>query len=185
MDVNNAFLYGQLDEDVYMCLPDGYSDKDDTRVCKLNKSLYGLKHAPRKWDEKLTSVLFENGFKQSKNDFSLFIKNKNGIFIALLVYVDDIVITDNNVQAINEVKSFMSSKFLIKDLGKLKYFLGIEVLESDGNLFLTQRKYCLEVLFEFGILACKPCNIPIETKDNPTKPDQVIVDLPLVGINNY
>ena len=185
MDVNNAFLYGELDEDVYMCLPEGYCDVNDTRVCKLKKSLYGLKQAPRKWNEKLTSVLIENGFEQSKNDFSLFIKNKNGIFIALLVYVDDIVITGNNVQAINEVKAFMGSKFLIKDLGKLKYFLGIEVLNSDGNMFLTQRKYCLELLAEFGMLACKPCNTPIETKECSAKPDQVIVDVPLTGITNY
>ena len=169
MDVNNAFLYGELDEDVYMCLPEGYSDGKS--VCKLKKSLYGLKQAPRKWNEKLTSVLLENGFTQSKNDFSLFVKNKNGIFIALLVYVDDTVITGNNIQEINEVKSFMSSKFLIKDLGKLKYFLGIEVLNSGGNMFLTQRKYCLEVLAEFGMLACKPCNTPIETKECSAKPD--------------
>ncbi|GKC69986.1 ribonuclease H-like domain-containing protein, partial [Tanacetum coccineum] len=93
LDINNAFLYGDLVEDVYMSLPDGYFDKSDTRVCKLVKSLYGLKQAPRKWKEKLTSVLLENDFKQSKSDFSLFIKDKNGVFIVLLVYVDDIVIT--------------------------------------------------------------------------------------------
>jgi hypothetical protein len=178
-------LYGELKEDVYMCFPDRYFDKTDTRVIKLNKSIYGLKQAPRKCNEKLTSALLENEFKQSKNDFSLFIKNKNGIFISLLVYVDDIVITENNIQAINEVKSFMSSKFLIKDLGKLKYFLGIEVPESNGSLYLNQRKYCLEVLVEFGLLACKPCNTPIKTKDNTSKLDLSSANLPLSSNNNY
>ncbi|GJT06568.1 putative RNA-directed DNA polymerase, partial [Tanacetum coccineum] len=93
LDINNAFLYGDLEEDVYMSLPEGYFAKDDKRVCKLVKSLYGLKQAPRKWNEKLTSVLLENEFTQSKSDFSLFTKSKNGIVIVLLVYVDDIVIT--------------------------------------------------------------------------------------------
>ncbi|GJU62892.1 ribonuclease H-like domain-containing protein [Tanacetum coccineum] len=185
LDINNAFVYGELVEDVYMKLPEGYFSKDYKIVCKLVKSLYGLKQAPRKWNEKLISVLLENNFIQSKNDFSLFIKNKNGVFIALLVYVDDIVITGNNGDEINKVKEFLSSKFVTKDLGKLKYFLGIEVLESKGNLYLTQRKYYLEVLVEFGMLACRPCGTPIETKESTTKFGKVIVDSPLNIINNY
>ncbi|GJU14364.1 putative RNA-directed DNA polymerase [Tanacetum coccineum] len=121
LDVNNAFLYGDLEEDVYMSLPEGYFSKDDKRVCKLVKSLYGLKQAPRKWNEKLTSVLLENGFKQSK---------------------------------MMKFKIFLSSKFMIKDLGKLKYFLGIEVLESNDGLILTQRKLLILELLTvvFGLL---------------------------------
>ncbi|GJT02549.1 ribonuclease H-like domain-containing protein, partial [Tanacetum coccineum] len=106
---------------------------------------------------------------------------ENGIFVALLVCVDDIVITRNNNDEIKKV----SSKFLIKDLGKLKYFLGIEVLESKGNLYLTQRKYCSEVLVEFGMLACRPCGTPIEYKDSTTKSGKVVIDNPLNSINNY
>ncbi|GJT61010.1 uncharacterized mitochondrial protein-like protein [Tanacetum coccineum] len=135
--------------------------------------------------EKLTSVLIENDFVQNKNDFSLFTKNKNGVFIALLVYVDDIVVSGNNIDEINIVKQFLSSNFVIKDLGKLKYFLGIEVLESNDNLYLTQRKYCLEVLAEFSVLACRPCGTPIETKESISKPKKVFVDSPLSDINNY
>ncbi|GJR87007.1 reverse transcriptase domain-containing protein, partial [Tanacetum coccineum] len=92
-DVNNAFLYGDLHEDVYMDLPPGYYDKSETKVYKLVKSLYRLKQALGQWNEKLTRVLKENGFEQSINDYSLFIKNQNGVFLALLVYMDDIVIT--------------------------------------------------------------------------------------------
>ncbi|GJR28421.1 putative RNA-directed DNA polymerase [Tanacetum coccineum] len=188
LDINNAFMYGDMEEDVYMSLPEGYFAKDDKRVCKLVKSLYGLKQAPRKWNEKLTSVLLENEFTQSKSDFSLFTKSKNGIVIVLLVYVDDIVITGNNSDEIDKFKKFLSSKFMIKDLGKLKYFLGIEVLENNGGLVLTQRKYCLELLTEFGMLACKPCGTPIESREcviKPYKGKVLDIDYPLTGINNY
>ncbi|GJT55037.1 ribonuclease H-like domain-containing protein [Tanacetum coccineum] len=92
LDVNNAFLYGDLDEDVYMRPPEGYFPSGN-KVCKLKKSLYGLKHAPRQWNAKLTSTLIENGFNQSKSDYSLFTKSDKGIFLALLVYADDIIIT--------------------------------------------------------------------------------------------
>ncbi|GJZ06792.1 ribonuclease H-like domain-containing protein [Tanacetum coccineum] len=94
LDFNNAFLYGDLDEDIYMTIPKGFASKDNkNKVCKLVKSLYGLKQAPRKWNEKLVSTLKENDFVQSMNDHSFFTKSKNNKFIALLVYVDDIVIT--------------------------------------------------------------------------------------------
>nr|GEX80271.1 ribonuclease H-like domain-containing protein [Tanacetum cinerariifolium] len=93
MDVNNAFLYGDLNETMYIFLPLGYFPKDETRVCKLNKSLYGLKQALRQWNAKLTSTLIESGFAQSKSDYSLFTKKFGDVFIALLVYVDDIIIT--------------------------------------------------------------------------------------------
>ncbi|PWA87032.1 ribonuclease H-like domain-containing protein [Artemisia annua] len=186
LDVNNAFLYGELEEDVYMKLPEGFGDKDDKRVCKLVKSLYGLKQAPRKWNEKLTSVLKENGFVQSPNDFSLFIKNENDVMLVLLVYVDDIIITGNNVEEIDKFKKFLSSKFLIKDLGKLKYFLGIEVLDTDNGICLTQRKYCTELLSEFGMLGCKPCGAPIETNpDNKKLVSKFGDDELLTCITNY
>nr|GEX26244.1 ribonuclease H-like domain-containing protein [Tanacetum cinerariifolium] len=122
-DINpksNAFLYGDLVEDVYMSLPDGYFDKSDTRVCKQIKSLYGLKQAPRKWNEKLTLVLLENDFKQSKSDFSLFIKDKNGVFIVLLVYVDDIIITDFGMLAFKPCGTPIGSKKLTVKGNKAK-----------------------------------------------------------------
>ncbi|KAI3830073.1 hypothetical protein L1987_04206 [Smallanthus sonchifolius] len=162
LDINNAFLYGNITDDVYMSLPEGYFSKSETKVCKLVKSLYGLKQAPRMWNEKLTSVLLEIGFVQSKSDYSLFTKNAGTVFIALLVYVDDIVITGNDESEIKNIKQLLSSNFMIKDLGLLKYFLGIEVLKSEKGICLSQRKYCLDLLTEFGLLGCKPVNIPIE-----------------------
>ncbi|GJT38378.1 putative RNA-directed DNA polymerase [Tanacetum coccineum] len=165
LDVNNAFLYGDLDEEIYMTIPQGFSDKTNkTKVCKLVKSLYGLKQTPRKWNEKLVGVLKEHGFVQSVNDHSLFTMSRDNKFIALLVYVDDIVITGNCVDEIDQFKTYLKSKFNIKDLGSLKYFLGIEVIKTGKDLCLTQRKYCLELLKEFGLLGCKPSSTPMEPK---------------------
>ena len=162
LDVNNAFLYGDLEETVYMKLPPGYFDESDKRVCRLKKSLYGLKQAPRQWNAKLTSTLLENSFVQSKSDYSLFTKNDSGVFIGLLVYVDDIIITGNDLGAIDNVRMYLKTKFQIKDLGKHKYFLGIEVIETENGVCLSQRKYCLDLLYEFGLLACKPSADPLE-----------------------
>ncbi|GJY74067.1 ribonuclease H-like domain-containing protein [Tanacetum coccineum] len=140
----------------------GYYDSSETKVCKLVKSLYGLKQVPRQWNEKLTNALKENGFVHSINDYSLLVKNDNGVVLALLVYVDDIVVTGNKFEEIVKFKHFLSSKFQIKDLGSLKYFLGIEVLENKNGLYLSQRKYCLELLCEYALLSCKPAATPMQ-----------------------
>ncbi|GJX00809.1 ribonuclease H-like domain-containing protein [Tanacetum coccineum] len=163
LDVNNAFLYGDLEEVVYMKLPEGYFPSDN-KVCRLKKSLYGLKQAPRQWNAKLTSTLIENGFSQSKSDYSLYTKSDKGVFLALLVYVDDIIITGNSVSEIKKFKVFLKSKFMIKDLGKLKYFLRIEVVDTDKGICLNQRKYVLDLLSEYGMLACKPAKTPLMSK---------------------
>ncbi|GJT89630.1 ribonuclease H-like domain-containing protein [Tanacetum coccineum] len=120
------------------------------------------KRNSKTWNEKLTSVLNENGFVQSTNDYSLFVKHDKVVILALLVYVDDIVVTGNNLEEIVKFKEFLASKFQIKDLGSLKYFLGIEVLENKHGMCLSHRKYCLELLSEYGLLACKPTATPMQ-----------------------
>ncbi|GJW91207.1 ribonuclease H-like domain-containing protein [Tanacetum coccineum] len=159
LDVNNAFLYGDLEETVYMKPPEGYFPSGN-KVFRLKKSLYGLKQAPRQWNTKLTSTLIENGFSQSKSDYSLYTKSDKGVFLALMVYVDDIIITGNNVSEIEKFKVYLKSKFMIKDLGKLKYFLGIEIVDTEKGICLNQRKYVLDLLSEYGMLACKPAKTP-------------------------
>ncbi|GJV04776.1 ribonuclease H-like domain-containing protein, partial [Tanacetum coccineum] len=185
LDVNNAFLYGDLDEDIYMTISKGFASKDNkNKVCKLVKSLYGLKQAPRKCNEKLVSILKENGFVQSSNDHSLFTKSKSNKFIALLVYVYDTVITGNCVNEINKFKILLKSKFKIKDLGHLKYFLGTEVIKTEKDLCLSQRKYCLELLKEYGLLGCKPVSTPMEP--NSVLPYIPSKDVPLLdNITGY
>ncbi|KAK1412979.1 hypothetical protein QVD17_34637 [Tagetes erecta] len=182
-DVDNAFLHGSLNEEVYMTLPQGYYNTGETKVCKLVKSLYGLKQASRQWNEKLTATLTEIGFEQSKNDYSLFTKKHNKSLCILLVYVDDIIITGDNDIDLKAVKAQIMSKFKIKDLGELKYFLGIEVLKSDEGIVLSQRKYCLDLLSEFGMLGSKPVSNPIEQniivtdKQNSYKDDFELADV--------
>ncbi|GKC77016.1 ribonuclease H-like domain-containing protein [Tanacetum coccineum] len=151
LDVNNAFLYGDLEEVVYIKPPKGYFPSDN-KVCRLKKSLFGLKQAHRQWNAKLTSTLIENGFSQSKSDYSLYTKSDKGVFLAFLVYVDDIIITGNSVFEIEKFKVFPKSKFMIKDLGKLKYFFRIEVIDTDKGICLNQRKYVLDLLSEYDIL---------------------------------
>ncbi|GJR59853.1 putative RNA-directed DNA polymerase [Tanacetum coccineum] len=153
---------------------------------QMVKSLYGLKQTPRKWNEKLVSVLSDNFFMQSMNDFSLFIKNDKDVILALLVYVDDIIVTRNNSEEITKFKQFLSTKFLIKDLGKLKYFLGIEVLDVDDGICLTQMKYCTELHSEFGMLACKPYSTPVEANpENKKVISKFGDDEALTGITHY
>jgi hypothetical protein len=166
LDVNNAFLHGDLHEEVYMALPPGYAGSKGEfsgQVCRLNKSLYGLKQASRQWYSKLSQALLYYGFEQSKSDHSLFIYKSNSIFLALLVYVDDIILASDNMNEIARLKSFLNEQFKIKDLGELKYFLGIEVARSKRGISLSQRKYALEILEEAGYLGCKPVDFPMET----------------------
>ncbi|GJW07924.1 ribonuclease H-like domain-containing protein [Tanacetum coccineum] len=127
-------------------------------------SSHGVQNAPTQWNAKLTSTLIENGFSQSKSDYSLYTKSNKGVFLALLVYVDDIIITGNSIYKIEKFKVFLKSKFIIKDLGKLKYFLEIEVVDTDKGICLIQIKYVLDLLSEYGMLACKPAKTPLMSK---------------------
>ncbi|KAK1414173.1 hypothetical protein QVD17_29914 [Tagetes erecta] len=162
LDVDNAFLHGDLQEDVYMKIPQGFEKGKENKVCKLRKSLYGLKQASRNWYQKFTSALREVGFTQSKADHSLFLFRTNEIFLAALIYVDDVIIVGNNATKIDETKAFLNNKFSIKDLGDLKYFLGIEVARTRDGLVLSQRKYALDILENSGMLGCRPCTFPME-----------------------
>uniref|UniRef100_A0A2N9FTT4 Reverse transcriptase Ty1/copia-type domain-containing protein n=1 Tax=Fagus sylvatica TaxID=28930 RepID=A0A2N9FTT4_FAGSY len=148
LDVNNAFLHGELDEEVYMSLPLGYKgdSKLPHQVCKLTKSLYGLKQASRQWFSKFSSTLLHHGFTQSKCDYSLFTKTAGSTFIALLVYVDDILIASNAPAAVTKLTAFLDAKFKLKDLGNAKYFLGLELARSHQGISLCQRKYTLDIL---------------------------------------
>jgi len=161
LDVNNAFLHGELNEEVYMCLPQGLYTEKPNQVCRLMKSLYGLKQASRQWYAKLTNFLHSIGFIQSAFDHSLFSKKTASSFTVLLVYVDDILLAGKDHEHINEVKQILNSSFKIKDIGQLSFFLGFEVSRTKEGIHMNQRKYALDILANRGMLAAKPCFTPM------------------------
>ncbi|CAL1400086.1 unnamed protein product [Linum trigynum] len=162
LDVNNTFLHGDLEEEVYMTIPQGFAAPGDTRVCRLRKSIYGLRQASRNWYQKFTQALLELNFVQSRADHALFTYRRGAIFVVALIYVDDVILTGNDMSFIQCVKDFLNDRFTIKDLGDLKYFLGIEVARSPRGMVLNQRKYMLDILAESGLTAARPSPTPIE-----------------------
>ena len=144
-------------------MPEGFKSQGSTKVCKLLKSLYGLKQASRQWNIKLTNTLLSAGFIQSSYDYSLFTLKKPEGMVIVLIYVDDLLITGDNELLIREAKEALHQKFKLKDLGELKYFLGIEVLRSKTGVILNQRKYILELISDTGLSGAKPVNTPLET----------------------
>jgi len=162
LDDNNAFLHGDFQEDVYMLVPQGITTSNPNQVCKLLKSLYGLKQASRKWYEKLTSLLLQHHYTQSNADHSLFIKHTSTSFTVLLVYVDDVIVAGDSLEEFESIKNILHSSFKIKDLGQLKYFLGLEAAHSSQGFFFCQTKYGLDLLTDTGYLASKPVSIPYD-----------------------
>ena len=162
MDVSNAFLHGDLDEEVYMKLPPGFRHTHPNKVCKLRKSLYGLKQAPRCWFKKLSDALLKFSFVQSREDHSLFSLSRKGIELRVLVYVDDLVICGNDAHMLRHFKEYLCRCFAVKDLGKLKYFLGIEISRGPEGIFISQRKYSLDIVTDTGNLGSKPALTPLE-----------------------
>jgi histone deacetylase 1/2 len=147
LDVENAFLHGVLNEEVYMRQPPGYEDKTRPHfVCKLDKALYGLKQAPRAWYACLSSKLVDLGFKASKADTSLFYYNKGKTIIYVLIYVDDIIVASSSQEATDALLSDLKKDFALKDLGDLHYFLGMEVKKVQNGSILTQDKYATDLL---------------------------------------
>ncbi|RVW48432.1 Retrovirus-related Pol polyprotein from transposon TNT 1-94 [Vitis vinifera] len=164
LDIKNAFLHGDLAEEVYMEQPPGFVAQGESGlVCRLRRSLYGLKQSPRAWFSRFSSVVQEFGMLRSTADHSVFYHhNSLGQCIYLVVYMDDIVITGSDQDGIQKLKQHLFTHFQTKDLGKLKYFLGIEIAQSSSGVVLSQRKYALDILEETGMLDCKPVDTPMD-----------------------
>ena len=162
MDVHNAFLHGDLTEEVYMKLPPGFEASDPKKVCRLRKSLYGLKQAPRCWFAKLTAALKAYGFVQSYSDYSLFSFVRGTVELYVLIYVDDMIVSGSDSDALDVFKQYLSSCFHMKDLGVLRYFLGIEIARSAEGISLCQRKYALDIIAEYGLMGSRLVGFPME-----------------------
>jgi len=166
LDVQNAFLHGLLEEEVYMKQPLGYVNPQyPDYVCRLDKALYGLKQAPRAWHARLSGKLQSLGFAPSKADTSLFYYNKKGHSLFVLVYVDDIIVASSSPQATSALLKDLQTDFALKDLGDLHYFLGIEVKRKDGSLLLSQSRYASDILSRSGMSACKPVDTPLPSSE--------------------
>ena len=166
LDIKNAFLHGDLVEEVYMKQPLGFVTQGESGlVCWLRHSLYGLKQSPRAWFGYFSSVVQEFGMTRSTSDHSVFYHHTfSRESIYLIVYVDDIFITDSDQDGIQKLKKHLFNHFQTKELGKLKYFLGIEIAQSNSGVVMSQRKYVLDILEEISMLDCKPVDTPMDLK---------------------
>ena len=184
LDINNAFLHGGLSEEVYMDLPLGYHHERESLpsnpVFRLHKSLYGLKQASRQWYAKFSQFLLSTGFKQSATDHSMFIKRDDTSFLCLLVYVDDTIVVGNCSQTIESFKQILDGKFKLKDLGDLKFFLGLEVARSYKGFFVCQRHYALQLLTDTGLLGCKPAKTPMKPNLKLSKEEGELLTDPMM-----
>jgi len=147
-------------------------------VCCLHKSLYGLKQASRQWFAKFSNAILQFGFTQLKVDTSFFTHSQGTSFTVLFVYVDDVIIASNNSAHTKALKDYLDAWFHIKDLGPLKYFLGLEVARSLDDIVLSQGKYALDILHEASLLGSKPFTFPMEQNHKLALDDSAILDNP-------
>ena len=147
MDVKTAFLNGILREEVYVSQPDGFIDSDKpNHVYKLKKALYGLKQAPRAWYDMLSSFLISQGFSKGKVDPTLFVRREGKDIILVQIYVDDIIFASTTTELCDHFSAVMSSKFKMSMMGKISFFLGLQISQSPRGIFINQSKYALESL---------------------------------------
>nr|ABA94191.1 retrotransposon protein, putative, Ty1-copia subclass [Oryza sativa Japonica Group] len=163
MDVKTAFLNGELDEEIYMDQPDGFVvEGQEGKVCKLLKSLYGLKQAPKQWHEKFDKTLTSAGFAVNEADKCVYYRHGGGEGVILCLYVDDILIFGTNLEVINEVKSFLSQNFDMKDLGVADVILNIKLIRGENGITLLQSHYVEKILNRFGYIDSKPSPTPYD-----------------------
>ncbi|GJS90538.1 putative ribonuclease H-like domain-containing protein [Tanacetum coccineum] len=163
MDVKSAFLYGTIEEGVYVTQPPGFKDPDHPKkVYKVVKALYGLHQAPRAWYETLANYLLGNGFKRGKIDQTLFIKKQKGDILLVQVYVDDIIFGSTNKDLCTGFEKLMKDKFQMSSMGELTFFLGLQVQQKEDGIFISQDKYVAEILKKFNYTDVKSASTPVD-----------------------
>nr|GEV37662.1 putative ribonuclease H-like domain-containing protein [Tanacetum cinerariifolium] len=179
MDVKSAFLYGTIDEEVYVMQPLGFQDPElPERVYKVEKAMYELHLAPRAWYGILSKYLLDNGFQRGTIDQTLFIRKHKGEFLLVQVYVDDIIFGSSNPQLCREFEALMHDKFKMSAMGELTFFLGLQVLQKKDGIFLTQDKYVDDILKKFRYSDVRSANTPMD-KENPWGKDRPGKDVKL------
>jgi hypothetical protein len=183
LDVKTTLLNGNIEQEVFVEQPDGFMlHNKDTHVCKLRKALYGLKQAPRVWYDRIDGFLKSLGFQKSYADANLYFKVRGNQPVILILYVYDLFITRNE-GLIAWCKRELTSEFEMKDLGLMHYFLGLEVWQRQGEIFLAQGKYIVDVLKRFGMMDCKSMSTPMVT--NMKKPHDSNTSSDLVDPTMY
>lgn len=165
MDVKTAYLHAPIDRDIYMEQPDGYEKVGNNLVCKLQKSIYGLKQSGRNWNEILHKCLINDDFKQNPADHCVYTKESEQTGkVIIVIWVDDLIIAASNTQSLEQVKAMLSSRFKMKDLGKLKHFLGIDFSQTDECVTMSQQRYTERILKRFDMQDCRTRETPCEQK---------------------
>ncbi|GJZ65118.1 putative ribonuclease H-like domain-containing protein [Tanacetum coccineum] len=173
MDVKSAFLYGKIDEEVYVSQPPGFLDpKYPQKVYKVVKALYGLHQAPRAWYATLSTFLLQNGYRRGTIDKTLFIKKDKHDIILVQVYVDDIIFGSTKKSWCDEFEALMKSKFQMSSMGELTFFLGLQVKQKEDGIFISQDKYVAEILKKFDFANVKTASTPIETQKPLVKDEE-------------
>ncbi|GJY23286.1 putative ribonuclease H-like domain-containing protein [Tanacetum coccineum] len=170
MNVKRAFLYGKIEEEVYVCQPPGFEDPDfPDRVYKVEKALYGLHQAPKAWYEILSTYLLDTGFQRRKIDKTLSIKRDKGDILLVQVYVDDIIFGSIKKSLCTKFEKMMHTKFQMSSMRELTFFLGQQVKQKEDGIFISQDKYATEILKKFGFTDVKSASTPMETQNRLLK----------------
>jgi hypothetical protein len=185
MDVKSAFLNGELQEVVYVAQPPGFVVAGEkTKVLRLSKALYGLRQAPRAWYAKLDTVLLALGFYHGESEHAVYMRGggqRHQHRLIVGVYVDDLVITDGDLDELKQFKEEMKSTFQMADLGLLQYYLGLEVSQDEDGITVRQRAYALKILAAAGLVGCNPSHVPMESRLKLSKSSTA----PLVDATEY
>ncbi|GKA20199.1 putative ribonuclease H-like domain-containing protein [Tanacetum coccineum] len=164
MDVKSAFLYGTIDEEVYVSQPPGFVDpKHPNKVYKVVKALYGLHQAPRAWYATLSAFLEQSEYRRGTIDKTLFIKKDKKDIMLVQVYVDDIIFCSTMKSWCDEFKALMKKQFQMSSMGELTFFLRLQVKQKEDGIFISQDKYVGEILKKFDFMSIKHASTPIET----------------------
>ena len=163
MDVQTAFLNGELEEEIYMLQPEGYKEKGkENFVCKLNKSIYGLKQASRCWFKTMDAYMKNNDYEQCQADSCLYVKRVGAEFIIIALYVDDMLLACSSKQLLQNEKEALQKRFCMKDLGEARYCLGIQIERNraEKRMLLHQSTYLSNLLRKYGMQNCKEVSTP-------------------------
>jgi hypothetical protein len=164
IDISSAFLNGDLEEDIYMKQPQGFEQFGPDYVCKLKKSIYGLKQAARQWNKKLHTTMLQIGYKRMESDRSVYVYARDGVLVIIPVFIDDITLAGNSEEMLDKTVKELESHFKLRDLGPTSFLLGIKITRDFANhsIAISQRQYIVDMLDQYGFSGCSPISTPMD-----------------------